>query len=91
MTLPRRNSFLKFQKGNAIRYNILKRNPVGGGFYCTDRGTKKERKLHTRFEKRSEIFEMLRDLSQKKKEESVLEEVGTDPKSSGRRAREGRL
>ena len=56
----------------------------------TGRGTKKERKLHTRFEKRSERFEMHRDLSQKK-EESVFEEVGTEPKSSGRRAREGRL
>ena len=33
----------------------------------TGRGTKKERKLHTRFEKRSERLEMLRDLAQKKR------------------------
>jgi len=51
---------------------------------------KEERKLHTRFEKRSERLEILRDLSQKK-EESFLEEIGTDPKILGRRAREGRL
>ena len=39
--------------------------------------------MHTRFEKMSERLEMLRDLSQKKKEESFLEEIGTDPKISG--------
>jgi len=56
----------------------------------TGSATKKEGKIHTRFEKMSERLEMPRDLSQKK-EESFLEEIGTDPKILGRRAREGRL
>ena len=55
----------------------------------TGSATKKEGKIHTRFEKMSERLEMPRDLSQKKK--SFLEEIGTDLKILGRRAREGRL
>ena len=56
--------------------------------------TKMDRKLHTRFEKRSERLEMHRDLSQKKKKVSLnklkrtqrvlgegLERVAYDPKS----------
>ena len=52
----------------------------------TGRGTRRVKKLLIRFEKRSERLKKPHDQSQKKKEESVFEEAGADPKSSGRRA-----
>ena len=49
----------------------------------TGRGTKKERKLHTRFEKRSERLEMLRDLSQKKKKKVSLKKLERNQRVRG--------